>query len=172
MSSVQSFVECPQCGYEQADYLYRCRTDENATMCRRCGYYECWDAKYDEDGDFCGWKHEISRGAGALWGRGTGQGIFRGDFCNTKKEVLDAERWLREALDKGTVDPDVSYLTKWNRETEQVEFIFGKFYEWPETDEDESRGEVAPPVPSSQSMQPNHLNAAGTPTDGDDLLPF
>ena len=149
MSSVQSFVKCPQCGYEQADELYRCCTDESVTSCRRCGYYECWDAKYDEDGDFCGWKHEINKGAGALWGRGTGQDILSGHFYNTQKEVLDAERWLREALDKGQVDPDVSYLTKWNRETRQVEFIIGKFYEWPEPDEDEFKGEVASPVPSS-----------------------
>src|ERR1019366_6294810 len=145
MSVVQKFVTCPQCGYEQADYIYDCRTSEDDTMCRRCGYRERWDAKCDEDGNCCGWKHEINTGAGALWYRDTGQGIFCGDFLNTGKEVLEAEQWLREALDKGQIDPDGSYLTRWNRETKQVEFAIGKFYERPESDGGESKGEVATP---------------------------
>ena len=157
MSEVQSRVKCPQCGYEQADYIYDCRTSDGDTMCRRCGYQEYSETKFDEDGNYCGSKHEISRGAGALWYRRIGQGVRCGEFFNTGKEVLDAEQWLRERLDRGEVDPEVSYLTRWNRGTERVEVVIGKFYEWPESDGEESKDEVAVPA---------------TPTDWDDLPPF
>ena len=157
MSEVQSRVKCPQCGYEQADYIYDCRTSDGDTMCRRCGYQEYSETKFDEDGNYCGSKHEISRGAGALWYRRIGQGVRCGEFFNTGKEVLDAERRLREGLDKGLIDPDVFYLTRWKRETKQVEVVIGKFYEWPESEGDKSKGEVAPPA---------------TPTDWDDFPPF
>ena len=163
MSTVSDQIECPQCGYSEADHEFNCRSCGEVTMCKRCGYYECRDAKYDEDGNPCGWKHEISRGAGALWYRGPGQGVFCGRFFNTVKEVLEAERWLREGLDKGQVDPDVSYLTRWNGDTKQVEFIIGKFYESAEDDANESEVGVAAPVSSSQPVEPDTLNAVATP---------
>ena len=165
MSTVSDYIECPQCGYGEADHEFDCRNSGEVTMCRRCGYYESCDPKYDEDGNPCGWKHEISRGAGALWYSGTDRGIFCGDYFNSPKEVLKAERWLRERLEKGDVDAEVSYLTRWNRETKQVEFVIGKFYEWPEPDSSESQGGVAAPVPSSQPMQPKTFNPAATSAD-------
>ncbi|MFI5117164.1 MAG: hypothetical protein ACHP8B_10760 [Terriglobales bacterium] len=165
MSTVSDVVKCPQCGYEKADYEFNCRTSEDVTMCRSCGYYECWDAKYDEDGERCGWKHEISRGAGALWYSGTGRGVFCGRYFNSTKEVLEAERWLRERLEKGEVDAEVCYLTRWNGETKQVEFIIGKFYESTEDDANESEVGVATPVQPPQQTQPDGVNAAASPTD-------
>jgi hypothetical protein len=149
MSSAQLDVKCPQCGYKYAFYEYTLRAGREYTMCRRCGYYELWDPKFDEDGNHCGWKHEVGTGAGAL-SYGTGRGGSCDKCLNTEKQVLDAARWLREALDKGQVDPDVSYLTRWNREAKRVELIVGKFYESPEIDGGGAKGEVAEPVPSSQ----------------------
>ncbi len=164
MSGVQDFVKCPQCGYEKADYLFDCRTNGDDMSCRRCGYCESWKAKSDDAGEAYGWKHDISIGAGALWYRRAGQGIFCGTCFTTPNEVLEAEQRLREAVDKGKVDPDVSYLTKWNPQTEQVEFIIGKFYEMPETELVESEGEAAAPVPSSQQTQSD--------SDSEDVLPL
>jgi predicted RNA-binding Zn-ribbon protein involved in translation (DUF1610 family) len=170
MTSVQDVITCPQCGYEQVDYVYNCRTSEDTTSCRRCGYHECWDAQYDEDNTFSGWIHRIERGAGALWYQGIGQVGMCGHFLNKGKEVADAEKWLREALDKGQVDPDVSYLTRWNREANQVEFVIGEFYDWPEADGDESKSEVAAPGPSLQPPQPDTPSAVATPTDLSDFI--
>ena len=91
-------------------------------------------------------------------------------FLHTSKELVDAEKWLREALAKGEADPNFSYLTKWNPETEQVEDIIGKFDQFPEAGGDESKGEVAAPGPSLQPTQANTLDAAATPTDPADFI--
>ena len=139
MATVSDYIECPQCSYGGASYEFNCRDCSEITMCRRCGYHESWEPKYDEGENPCGWKHEISRGAGALWYSSKGRGIFCSNSFNTPKEVLEAERWLREALDQGQVDPEVSYLTKWNREAKQVEFVVGRFYESPEVDSTRSK---------------------------------
>jgi hypothetical protein len=76
MSTVSDCIECPQCGYGEADHEFNCRDSSEVTMCRYCGYYESWEPKYDEEGNPCGWKHEISRGAGALWYTRKGRAIF------------------------------------------------------------------------------------------------
>jgi hypothetical protein len=192
MSREQDFTSCGQCSYLAAEYEFDCATREDATGCRRCGYTEYLDTNCDEKGNICAWKRETSVGAGALWCRGIGDEVFCCRFLKTGKEVLNAEQWLRKALDKGLVDPDVSYLTRWNRETEQVEVIIGFFYEWPETDGShltdwnretkqvevlvdscdewpetdlgEIKGEVVAPVPSSQPTQSNSSNAEATAT--------
>jgi hypothetical protein len=49
--------------------------------------------------------------------------------------VADAEKWLSEQLAKGDVEPQSSYLTRWNNETKQIELVIGKFYEGTESDE-------------------------------------
>ncbi len=83
-----------------------------------------------------------------MWYSGKDRGVFCSNSLNTAKQVLEAERWLREALDKGQIDPEVSYLTRWNHETKQVELVIGKFYEWAEDGADDSEGGIAAaPVP-------------------------
>jgi transposase-like protein len=129
MSSVQDYVICPQCGYQCANHEFGCRMNEESFTCRSCGYHEHWDATTDEDGSFSGFKREATRGAGALFYMGNYKVTFCVHFLRTSKEVVDAEKWLREALDKGQVDLDVSYLTRWNLEAEQVELIIGTISE-------------------------------------------
>jgi hypothetical protein len=135
MSSVLDSITCRQCGYTQATVDFDCRTSEEETSCRRCGHHESWTAKRDQDGTHRGWTHEINKGFGALWYRGKGAIGFAGLFLNSAQELADAEKWLSERLDKGEVEPDSSYLTRWNPETKQVELVIGKFYEWTDSDE-------------------------------------
>jgi hypothetical protein len=135
MSSVQDLIECPQCGYKEADYIYYCRIGDDTTSCRRCGYHESWTAKHDQGGSHCGWKHEIDQGFGALCYRGTGEIGFAACNMRSAQELAEAETWLRERLAKGEVEPESSYLTRWNKETKQIEFVIGKFHEWSQLDE-------------------------------------
>jgi hypothetical protein len=135
MSSVLDSITCPQCGYSEATVDFDCRTSEEETSCRHCGFYESWTAKRDQDGKPRGWTHEINKGFGALWYRVKGAIGFAGLFLNSVHELADAEEWLRERLEKAEVEPDTSYLTRWNHETKQVELVIGKFYEWTESGE-------------------------------------
>ena len=139
MSSVLDSITCPQCGYSEAIVDFDCRTSEEATSCRRCGFYERWTAKRDQDGKPRGWTHEINRGFGALWYRKSAGVGFASRLLNSAQEVADAETWLSERLDKAEVEPDSSYLTRWNHETKQVEVVIGKFYEWTESGEPAER---------------------------------
>jgi hypothetical protein len=135
LSSVLDSITCPQCGYAQATVDFDCRTSEEEISCRRCGFYESWTAKRDQDGKPRGWTHEINRGFGALWYRRLAGIGFASHLFNSAQEVANAETWLRERLVKAEVEPDSSYLTRWNHETKQVELVIGKFYEWTESGE-------------------------------------
>jgi hypothetical protein len=135
MSSVLDLIECPQCGYKEADHEYYCRTGgENVTTCRRCGYHETWTAKRDQEGNPCGWKHDIDEGFGALCYGPTGGGGFACGCLHSAKELADAEQWLRERLAQGDFEPQSSYLTRWNSETKQVELVIGDLHEMPGSD--------------------------------------
>ena len=132
MSSVLDQIECRQCGYKQADYQYYCRIAEDVTICRHCGYHESWTAKRDQDGMPCGWTHEIDQGFGALWYTKKGSSEFANSCLRSAQELAEAEQWLRERLAKGEVEPQNSYLTRWNKETKQVELVIGEYSESPE----------------------------------------
>jgi hypothetical protein len=142
MSTSSSYIDCPQCGYAKADHVLDCRSFDEQTMCRRCGYEETWEPKYCNDGQPCGWKHEISKGFGALWYRSAGGHAFVAHYLHSPQEVADAECGLREAFNNGQVDRQVSYVTSWNSENKQVELLIGEFYEWPEPDWEEFQHDV------------------------------
>lgn len=125
MSTVSDLVKCPQCGYEEADYEFNCRTRGEETLCNRCGYRESWEAKRDEDGQLLGWKHDISQGAGALWYRPTEGIAYACHSLHSANELAEAERWLKERLAAGTVEEDTARLTRWNKETRSVELVLG-----------------------------------------------
>src|ERR1017187_7183484 len=145
MSEVPEFIECPQCGFESMDYIYTYQRAKDVTMCRRCGYYQHRDGKDHKGGDRRDWYKSVRAGNGVLFCRYTGQRAVRGGSCTTGTEALDVERWLRDAINKGEVDPDTSYLTRLNSETDQVEFIVGRFCEWSETELGESEDEDEAP---------------------------
>jgi hypothetical protein len=132
MSSVQDQIKCPQCEYLQADYVYYCGIGEDETTCRRCGYHESWTAKRNPEDIPCGWVHEIDRGLGAMFYSPMGREIFTSVCLRSPEELAEAERWLREEIAKRVVDPEKSYLTRWNSETNSIEIVAGTFYDWPE----------------------------------------
>jgi len=41
---------------------------------------------------------------------------------------------------KGEVEPQNSFLTRWNKETEEVELVIGKLQEWPESEARDTAG--------------------------------
>lgn len=125
MSRVSDLVKCPQCGYEEADFEFDCRTRGEETLCNRCGHRESWEAKNGEDGQFLGWKHDISKGFGVLWYRGTGGIAFACHSVHSQEELAKAERWLKEQLAVGSVEHDTARLTRWNNETGSVELVIG-----------------------------------------------
>ena len=125
MSTVSDQVKCPQCGCEEANYEFNCRTSEKETLCPQCGYIESREAKRDEDGQFHGWKHDITHGVGALWYRPTDGIAFACHSLHTADEFAKAERWLKEQLAAGTVDKDTARLNRWNKESRRVELIVG-----------------------------------------------
>jgi hypothetical protein len=125
MSTVSDQMKCPQCGYEEADHEFDCRTSEEETLCTRCGYRESWESKLDDKGQFSGWKHEIKKGYGTLWYRGTGGVAFACHSLHAEKELAEAERWLKQQLHAGTVEEDTARVTWWNEETKRVELVVG-----------------------------------------------
>jgi len=125
MSSVSDLVKCPQCGYEEAGYEFDRRSRGEETLCNRCGYRESWEAKREQDGQFLGWKHDISKGFGVLWCRGTGGIAFKWHSLHSQEELAEAERWLKEHLADGTVEEDTARLTRWNNESRSVELVLG-----------------------------------------------
>lgn len=125
MSTVSDQVKCPQCGCEEAHYEFDCRSSEEETLCTQCGYRESWEAKRDEHGQFLGWEHEISKGFGVLWYRGTGGVAFACHSLQSQADLDNAECWLKDQLAAGTVEEHTARLTRWNEETRRVELVVG-----------------------------------------------
>jgi hypothetical protein len=61
-----------------------------------------------------------------LFFRHTDERFFYAHLLNTSRQVVEAERWLREALRAGTVDAETACLTRWNDETRRIEVVLGK----------------------------------------------
>src|ERR1700758_2866971 len=125
MSTVSDLVKCPQCGNEEADYTFDCRTSAEDTLCNRCGYLESWEPDHGEDGKFLDWKHETRRGFGVLWYRRTGGIAFACHSLHSHEDVAEAERWWREQLAAGTVEEETARLTRWNNETQSIDLVIG-----------------------------------------------
>jgi hypothetical protein len=126
------FVQCPQCGFEEADYICWYKSGEDETTCLRCGYHEWWGIKRDDEDNYCEdvnhhwiWKHGTDKGYGVLCYRETGQIAYIYRDLYSPQELVDVEAWLHEQLRKGEVEAD-SYLTRWNDETKQVDSVIGK----------------------------------------------
>ena len=128
MSYVLDYMKCPQCGYEIADTEFNCRTSEQSLTCRKCGYCESTDAKWEGE-NLVGYTHNVKEGAGALLYRRKGAIGYAAYHLATPQEVADAEKWLREKLADGEVRPSSAYVSRWNGEANTVEFLVGRFFE-------------------------------------------
>jgi hypothetical protein len=68
-------------------------------------------------------------------------------YLRNAREVLDAERWLRERLSTGGVEAESSFLTRWDEQMRQVVVVVGELMDFlagvgvPESLEDDNRGD-------------------------------
>jgi hypothetical protein len=131
MSTFSDAVQCPQCGWEEADYELDCRRDSSILRCRRCGYYESEIPEFDDMRHFRGTTHEIKMGAGALGYEWKGGSAYISLTLHTSADVTRAQDWLGALLKDGAVE-DTAYVTRWDFETKHVVTILGKFYLNPE----------------------------------------
>lgn len=129
MTSVSTTTDCPQCGFDEAEHDFDCRTNEKETVCWRCGYYESWTIERGEEGNGCGWTHVVDPGFGVLYYGAARPGECSLRALHSSQELVDAEQWLRERSAKTDTKLKDAYLTRWNTETAQVELIIGEFCE-------------------------------------------
>ena len=124
-------IDCPQCRFEYAKYDISRATEKFSWMyitCNKCGFRASWEPLCDQDGDHCGWTHDMQKGSGVLHSRPV-DGTFSIDLLNTAAAVAEAEEVLRKGLENGKLDAESSCLTKWNDDTKQVEMLIGEFPE-------------------------------------------
>lgn len=136
MSTVLGCMECPQCGYAKADTEYNCRTFEERTNCRKCGFSEYLDRETDCEGKVV-FKHRVIEGAGVLfyrWKDGLG---YTSHYLPAEEEVTKAEEWLREKLAAGQLRPSSAYVSHWDKEADVVNVIIGRFFEPSDYDPDD-----------------------------------
>jgi hypothetical protein len=129
MSSVLDYISCPRCRAE-ASFEYVCGTAEQFINCPRCGYTESVVAKWDEANNLAGYEHNVCEAAGALWYRRVDSPAYCLHALETERQVLDAERWLSDQLQAGTVESSTACLTRWNDQSKAVELVLGTFAEW------------------------------------------
>lgn len=118
--------KCAQCGSHSSSFTQDHRSGGYETACGRCGSRERHESLLDDEGFYRGFRHEASQGFGVLFYRLVGGHEFYSHLLNTPRETIDAERWLRERLDTGIIDPQTACLTRWDDETNQVEVVVGE----------------------------------------------
>jgi len=125
-------IDCPQCGYENAEYETSRATEEfiwEHTTCTKCGYTESREPQCDQTGKHCGWKHDVEEGVGAFHYHFVDSCAFCVECLHTAAEFAEAKDCLRKGLENGKIDAASSCLTKWNGDTKQVELVIGEFPE-------------------------------------------
>lgn len=136
MSTVLGYIQCPQCGYEEADTEYNCRTYEETVRCRKCGYSNYLVREEDNDGNLK-FKRQLNEGAGVLFYRRKGGIGYTCYYLGTQEKVTESEQWLSEKLAAGQIRPSSAYLSRWNKETRSVDFVIGRLYEFSNYDPDD-----------------------------------
>lgn len=139
MSSVQDHVECPQCGNKNAFYELNCNSLAESLHCFRCGYYCQGQPLIDRKKQKKDPKHEEwykldrkgkrifrtyeRKGYGAYYLAGTKGGTAGGLHRPiTEKEI---EKFIA-TLSRSNIDPQRCYLTRWNPDTKEIEYIVGR----------------------------------------------
>src|SRR6266436_3324604 len=117
---------CPQCRSHSSTFTQDHRSGGYETSCGRCGHREYHESKYDDEGIYCGFHHDVRQGFGVLFFRYAGDREFYLHSLNTPGEVNDSELWLRQRLASGVVDADTASLTRWNDEDQRMEVVLGE----------------------------------------------
>ena len=124
MSSYIGYEDCPRCG-EKGAYEFNCRSREEWFQCFFCGYHFETEIIIDQeksseqDPPFICHKHEI-KGLGSF-------GIKFKDGITQFGSIGPEDTFSRfmEILKDPDVDPDGSYLTKYDEESKKVEYLIG-----------------------------------------------
>lgn len=127
MGSVIDYKKCPQCGgLVYNEYYYK--SGEESEVCFRCGKW--YDRRFprDEEEAKLTEKGEYVINSGDGLGRctihfksGVGHSFSLGEPYSE-----DIEKWYQEAMKDAEVDPEKSYLTRWDAETGQLVVVHGK----------------------------------------------
>lgn len=128
MGAVDSEVKCPQCPYSEAAKTYYYREWKSVVSCFRCGFEESDGPVLDANEQVIGWKVETTYGAGVLRYENTG-GIGSLVYClHEAQEVAEYEVWLWKHIASGKIIKKICYLTRWNKERQQVEPVVETFF--------------------------------------------
>ena len=136
MGSVQSEMECPQCGGSMfTDYYYK--TDEEYRFCNHCGKYESWEIVRDADGKAVRkkngkvkFKHINRKGYGCAHIAFT-DGVSQNSSFSSPIRKKDKDEFLRILNSEG-VDKEKSFLLKWDEKTKTVVPIYGQIPKYEE----------------------------------------
>jgi len=125
MSSVQDITDCPRCGKKGA-FIFDCGTSDEWFQCYYCGYAFYTKTTVDkengsEENSIFTTKEYETKGFGSyciVYRHGPSPfGILN--------KPIDEETisWFRKCLEDPNVDPNASYLTRWNEESQTVDFL-------------------------------------------------
>lgn len=137
MSSFIDYRMCPQCGGVAFNEF--CSSGEEFEYCFRCGRWS--EYRFPDEGEKeydSGFVDESGAGLGRCMIMSTSSvGKF---FSLSEPYSDDIEKWYMETMAKEDVDPENSYLTRWDEETGQAVVVHGKdprLYDDFEKEEDE-----------------------------------
>jgi len=117
---------CQQCRTQSAQFKHDTRTGDYEIACGRCGRRERHESLHDEEGFYCGFRHEVGQGFGVLFFRFAGGHEFHLHSLHTPRQVGEAESWLWQRLRIGAVDAATASLSRWNDEVQQIESVLGE----------------------------------------------
>ena len=127
MGSVIDYRKCPQCGgFLYNEWYYK--TGEEFEHCNRCGRWE--EIRFPENED----EKKLVDQSGLLKKSATGFGRclimftsgFGHSFSLSEPYSEEIEKWYTETMKDKEVDPEQSYLTRWDEETGKIVVVHGK----------------------------------------------
>jgi hypothetical protein len=125
MGAVQTFKQCEQCGFPEADYIDYYRSGEWFLICRRCGYHEEWKHEsYLSNGRFEKATHTVMRSAGAYCAQDPETGIRQ---CGSvvEAELQEVTARMRDDIASGKLSSE-SYVTRYDFLTGEVTALVGQ----------------------------------------------
>lgn len=136
MGSVQSEMECPQCGGVLfSDYYYI--TDEEYLMCLSCGKKEIWTLVRDAQNQvvikkngYAKYKHIHHKGYGCVCI----------NFITGESQLTSLSRPLRKKdkdeffriMNSEKINKEKSYLTRWDEKSKTLVAVYGQFPKYEE----------------------------------------
>ena len=128
MGSVIDYKKCLQCGGVVYDEYYYKSGEENK-VCFRCGRWAGVRLPTNDEE-----RAQVPEGSRYLISKGEGFGRCTITFTNGVGRSFslgepyseEIEKWYMEAVEDENVDPEKSYLTRWDAETGRLVVVHGK----------------------------------------------